>query len=110
MAEDGFDVVDGEPRMWTKIADSGKPSHQHWCAVCHGWTHTTAEGSPGVIVVRASTLDSSDWVRPVGQIFLRSAYPWARLSVPLDYEQEFEDTAPLRSAFASSDIRPKQTG
>ena len=106
--EASFAVGGGEPRMWTKTADSGKPSHQYWCAVCHGWTHTIAEASPGVVVVRASTLDNSDWVRPVGQIFLRSAYPWARLSVPLNYEEEFEDTGPLKSAFACSDIRPKQ--
>ena len=105
---DGFVVVAGEPRIWTKIADSGKPSHQYWCAICHGWTHTIAEGSPGMVVVRASTLDSSDWVRPVGQIFLRSAYAWARLPVPLDYEEEFEDTGPLKTAFARSGIRPDQ--
>ena len=106
--EDAFKVIDGEPRIWTKIADSGKPSHQYWCAICHGWTHTIAEGSPGMVVVRASTLDDSDWVRPVGQIFLRSAYPWARLPVSLNYEEEFEDTGPLKSAFAGSDIRSKR--
>ena len=104
----GFAVIGGQPRMWTKIADSGKPSHQYWCAVCHGWTHTVAEGSPGMVVVRASTLDSSDWVRPVGQIFLRSAYPWARLPVLLNYNNEFEDAGLLRSAFACSGICPTQ--
>ena len=105
VSKDGFAVVGGEPRKWTKTADSGKPSHQYWCAVCHGWTHTIAEGSPGMVVVRASTLDHADWVRPVGQIFLRSAYPWVQLSVSLSYEEEFEDTGPLKSAFACSDIR-----
>jgi hypothetical protein len=39
--------------------------------------------------------------------FLRSSYPWARLEVALDYEMEFEDTGPLKSAFAESGIRPK---
>lgn len=61
-----------------------------------------------MVVVRAGTLDDSDWVRPVGQIFLRSAYPWARLPVPLDYEKEFEDTGPLKRAFELSGIRPGQ--
>lgn len=109
MPEGGFVVIGGEPRCWTKTADSGKPRHQYWCGTCHGWTHTVAEGSPGTVVVRASTLDDSDWVRPVGQIFLHSAYPWARLSVLLDYEKEFEDTGPLKDAFAGSGIRPKQS-
>ena len=27
--EDGFVVIDGEPRTWTKAADSGKPSYQY---------------------------------------------------------------------------------
>ena len=61
-----------------------------------------------MVVVRASTLDSSDWVRPVGQIFLRSAYPWARLPVLLNYNNEFEDAGLLRSAFACSGICPTQ--
>ena len=59
-----------------------------------------------MIVVCASTLDNSDWVQPVGQIFLRSAYRWARLPVSLNDEKEFEDTGPLKSAFACDDIRP----
>jgi hypothetical protein len=105
--KEGFTVTVGEPRVWNKIADSGKPSHQYWCPICHGWTHTIAEGSPGMVIVRATTLDAYEWVRPVGQIFLRSSYPWARLQVSLDYETEFEDTGPLKSAFAESGIRPK---
>jgi hypothetical protein len=59
-----------------------------------------------MVIVRATTLDAYEWVRPVGQIFLRSAYPWARLQVPLSYETEFDDTGPLKSAFAESGIRP----
>jgi hypothetical protein len=104
--KEGFAVTAGDPRVWTKIADSGKPSHQYWCPICHGWTHTIAEGSPGMVIVRATTLDAYEWVRPVGQIFLRSSYPWARLQVPLTFETEFEDTGPLKSAFANSGIRP----
>lgn len=103
---EGFDLVAGEPKVWTKIADSGKPSHQYWCATCHGWTHTIAEASPNMVIVRATTLDDYSWVRPVGQIFLRSAYPWAKLPVPLGYPQEFERTDELVATFASSGIHP----
>ncbi len=107
--KEGFAVIAGEPRSWTKIADSGLPSHQYWCGACHGWTHTVAEHSPQAVIVRASTLDDHGWVRPVGQIFLRSGYPWARLPLPLNYDTEFEDTVALEAAFAASGVRPVST-
>ena len=72
----GF-VLDGEPHVWER------------------------RGS-----VRPTTLADHAWVRPVAQIFTRSALPWALMPTLLSYEAEFPDPGPLRLAFAVSGIRP----
>jgi len=59
-----------------------------------------------VTVVRPSSLDDRAWVRPVAQIFTRSAHPWALMPLALSYATEFKDTAPIEAVFAASDIRP----
>ena len=106
VAQGDFELVQGEPRRWSKTGSSGKPSHQFTCPVCAGWTHTLPEASAGVVIVRPSTLDEHAWFRPVAQIFTRSALPWAPLAVPLSYETEFEDTAPLEAVHRDAVIGP----
>lgn len=103
----GFAVTsDTQPRALDKQADSGATSTRYVCPECTGWTHTTTTGSPDSVIVRPSSLDDSDWVRPIAEIFTRSALPWARLATAFSYETEFEDPSPIVAAFNTSDIRP----
>ena len=57
-----------------------------------------------MVIVRPSTLDDTRWVKPVAQIFVRSAMPWAKLTVPHSYEEEFDDPAEIVETFRSSGI------
>jgi hypothetical protein len=59
-----------------------------------------------VTIVRPTSLDDHTWVRPVAQIFTRSALPWALMPVQFSYETEFKDTTPLEQAFTIGAIRP----
>jgi hypothetical protein len=103
----GFELRDGDaPRCWAKTASSGRESRQYTCPTCAGWTHTRTDSTPGITIVRPTTLDDHAWVRPVGQIFTRSALPWALMPVQFSYETEFEDPSPLQRAFAIGGIRP----
>ncbi len=103
----GFELHDGdEPRCWVKTGSSGKESRQYTCPTCAGWTHTRAHSTPGITIVRPITLDHHAWVRPVAQIFTRSALPWALMPVQFSYATEFEDPSPLEQAFAIGGIRP----
>ena len=95
-----FAVMAGQPREWAKRGSSGKLSHEFTCPVCAGWTHTRPDSQPGKTVVRPSTLDDHRSVVPVGQIYTRSALPWARLAVQFSYEEEFDDPKPMIEAFA----------
>ena len=104
----GFELLEGGDALhcWTKTGSSGKESQQYTCPTCAGWTHTRADSAPGITIVRPITLDEHGWVRPVAQIFTRSALPWALMPVQFSYWTEFEDTSPLEQAFAIGGIRP----
>lgn len=105
---DGFELH-GEAHCWEKMSDSGGWSRQFTCPTCAGWTHTITENSPDIVIVRTSTLHDHRWVRPVAQIFTRSALPWALMPLQFSYDTEFSDTSPLEQAFAAGGIRPRRT-
>ncbi len=94
--------LSGEPVVISKTGDSGNESRAYRCPTCGVWTHTTTDGSPDLVVVRPSTLDDTDWVKPVAQIFVRSALPWAKLDVPHSYDKEIDDPSPIVATFRSS--------
>ena len=53
-------------------------------------------------------LDDHAWLRPVAQIFTRSALPFARMSTALTWETEFEsekEIEAMKSAFAASGMK-----
>jgi hypothetical protein len=102
-------TIEGGPHVWTKTADSGRQSHQFTCPDCTGWTHTVAESTPDIVIVRPTTLHDHRWVRPVAQIFTRSALPWALMPVQFSFTEGFTDPAPLTLAFAAGGIRPDRT-
>lgn len=103
----GFSMLsDIPPRALDKVADSGATSTRYVCPKCSGWTHTITTGSPDVVVVRPSSLDSPAWARPIAEIFTRSALPWARMPTAFSYETEFEDPSQIVEAFKTSNIRP----
>lgn len=101
--KEGFSLT-GEPTVISKTADSGSESRAYRCPSCAVWTHTTTDGSPDLVVVRPSTLDDTDWVKPVAQIFLRSAMPWATLDVPHSYQKEFGDPSEIVATFRASGV------
>ena len=104
---DGLALEGGtEPRALAKVGGSGAISTRYLCPVCATWTHTETAGSPDIAVVRPSSLDTRDWVRPLVQIFTRSAHPWALMATAFSFDAEFGDPAPFVAAFAASDIRP----
>ncbi len=101
-----FELSSGVPHEWAKTADSGATSTNFTCPGCAGWTHTRTQSQPDVTVVRPSTLDDHRWVRPIAQIYTKSALPWASMPVQFTFDEEFKDPTPLAKAFAAGGIVP----
>ena len=59
---------------------SGRVSTQRMCSVCHTRIYNSNSARPGIVVVRAGTLDRSDELDVVAHIWVRRKQPW--LSLP----------------------------
>ncbi len=91
---------------YAKTADSGVISRQYSCRACGTWLYTAKDNTPDTLILRPSSLDACDWVRPIAEIFTASARPWARLSTAFLLPGNVEAPERLIAAFAESDIRP----
>ncbi len=101
-----FELTQGVAREWAKTGSSGKPSVNYTCPTCATWLYTRPQSHPGLAVVRPSSLDDHSWVRPIAQIYTRSALPWAVLPTGFTYDEEFSDPTPIAGAFVLSGIAP----
>jgi len=92
-----FRITHGQPKSWSRTGACGIRSTYWFCGECGGRVFGEREGRPETVVVRAGTLDQTWWVRPVAQVYLRSAQAWQRIP----NNMECYDTLPQDfSAFA----------
>ena len=69
--------VRGTPRVYTKTAESGRPSEQAFCERCGTHLFGQVPGSDPVICsIRVGTIDQRDQLRPIEQIWTRSRLAW----------------------------------
>nr|WP_315591842.1 GFA family protein [uncultured Cupriavidus sp.] len=54
----------GETKFFEDFGDSGQPSYRHFCGNCGSAVFTKVSMMPGVVLVKAGTLDSLDGVQP----------------------------------------------
>jgi hypothetical protein len=94
-------VIQGQPKTWTRDADSGRSVTCSFCPNCgtrlfHDRTH-----NPATLNVKAGTLDNPNWLRPIGNIWTSSAQPWVVISdALLNYPGQPENTDGLWKKWA----------
>ena len=106
--ENALEITSGEPERAERVLPDGAKNVSWLCAACHSRIHTRREGRP-TLNLRAGTLDDTSWVRPVAQMWVSSAQPWAIVPGILTYEEQPTDFAAVlaagrRSAVAEDDI------
>ncbi len=82
--KDGLQVDKGEPAVFTRLGDSGKPMHHHFCKDC-GVTVYIDVTVVNMISIAAVTLDNNENLKPAMAIYTASAPKWAVLpeGIPL---------------------------
>lgn len=92
--ESDFAIVAGAPVLFELTNPSGSISRQHACGHCHTRLYNTNSARPGLVIVRAGTLDDSDTLTPVLHIWTKRKQPWVVLpeNVPA-----FEESAPAEA-------------
>jgi hypothetical protein len=77
--ESDFAVTAGTPALFELTNPSGSISRQHVCGNCHTRLYNTNSARPGIVLIRAGTLDASDQLDAVLHIWTRRKQPWIAL-------------------------------
>lgn len=77
---------------FTVTTPSGAQSHQRACGVCHNRLWNSNTSRPGIVTVRAGTLDHNRSLAPRAHIWTRSKQPWIALP---DDVPAFDENAPM---------------
>jgi hypothetical protein len=72
-------TLHGATKVYHNTGGSGRSVLVHFCGDCGSPLYTEAEAMPGVVIVKAGTLDDPSPVRPSLEIFCDSAQPWVHL-------------------------------
>ena len=82
--------VDGEPKVYTKPADSGRTIARYFCGDCGGHLMTSPWPDPTRYSIKAGTLDKPELYKPVAEIWRQSFVEWADRHADLEpFEQAF---------------------
>jgi len=92
--------VTGPLAVYELTNPSGRTSVQRMCAVCHTRVYNSNSARPGVVVVRAGTLDRSDELEVVAHIWVKRKQPWLKLPEEVPAWSEAAPVAELLRALA----------
>lgn len=71
--------------------DSGQPVQRQFCGACGSPIRSVIGSMPGMVAVKAGTLDNAGAYAPAVHVWLQSALPWAAASIP-DGVPKFDKT------------------
>lgn len=75
--------VQGEPRDYVSVANSGNMMHRRFCSNCGVHFFSDAEVRPHLKFVRAGSLDDPELARPSATIWVSEAPSWACIDARL---------------------------
>ena len=75
MPEQAVDIK-GNPSRYDKPADSGNMVSRYFCPTCGGPVYSTNSGMPGMVFLRASSLDDPEVFTATMIVYTRSAPSW----------------------------------
>ena len=70
-------TIEGAPRDFRSIADSGNVMHRRFCPNCGTQLFSEAESRPHLIIVRNGALDDTELLKPGATIWTAQAPEWA---------------------------------
>ncbi|UCE30356.1 MAG: GFA family protein [Burkholderiales bacterium] len=79
-----FTLVQGTPRVFSKIVDSGNLLHRAFCADCGSPIYTRRDHVPEMTVLKVGSLDAPNDMKIAMNIWTRSTRPW----MPMDPQAE----------------------
>jgi len=74
-----FALLRGEPARIQRRSDSGRMIDGHFCATCGTRLYDRFADFPGIMVLKAGTLDETRGLRPVAQFWTSRKQDWVAL-------------------------------
>lgn len=78
VAEESFGLS-GDVAGYERPADSGNIVTRHFCAVCGAAIYSTNSAMPGMVFLRASSLDDPERIEPQMVVYASRAPSWDRI-------------------------------
>ncbi len=92
--------VSGPLVIFELTSPSGRISTQRMCGICHTRVYNSNSARPGVVVIRAGTLDRSDELEVVAHIWVKRKQIWLALPEGVPAWPESAQPAELMQALA----------
>ena len=86
---DALIILKGKPKQWDRISDRGRKVSCFFCENCGTRLFHQPARNPNITNIKPGTLDDTSELKPVGNIWTRSAQKWVVLSeTMLNYEAQ----------------------
>jgi hypothetical protein len=72
-------TLEGVMKTFVDHGESGRPVQRRFCPECGSPILSEIEGAPGMLLIKAGTLDDVSSVVPQVEFFCDSAQPWVKL-------------------------------
>lgn len=76
LPKESFQFTAGQPRVFQDKGSSGLPVYRHFCGDCGSPIFSDVVAVPGLIFLKAGTLNDTRWVKPAVELWCESAQPW----------------------------------
>ena len=91
-----FRLVQGKPKRYTAVADSGRTLNRYFCGDCGSPIYSQREQTPENMVVRAGTFDNAGDMKITHHIWTKSKRPWAHID-PATVQHPGQPDAPAKT-------------
>lgn len=91
MTQENHVSISGEVSFFEKAADSGAIVSRGFCGRCGSALYSTKGDMPGVLFLRASSLDDPEIVKPEVTVYTKQALSWSMIDPALP---QFEEMPP----------------
>ena len=88
LPESGFSIKGETLRYYLDKGDSGLPLKRFFCHQCGSPLYTQADSMPGIMIVKAGTLDDTSGFSPAANIWCDSKMEWLKGNAkPANFDQ-----------------------
>ena len=88
--EENFEIT-GEVNNYSHLSDAGNNMTKYFCPNCGSQVFGKNSGRPGIITIRAGTVNEKDIIKPIRNLFLKSKVP----STPINSNLEACEGMPI---------------